>query len=393
MLNIIRSMKTGLCLLVLLAISACSIFGDKDEPVEVPAKLTDIASPEVTGQAAWSNSVGDGGDDINGFRLSMDELALYAADADGRISAFSLETGKNVWQVKTDLRLISGPFLLGDYLLLGTLDGEVVALHRDNGSRAWRAAATSEVLASPVGEQGVVVARSADGKLVGLSLADGQRLWTFDRNVPTLTLRGVSEPIIHDGLVFAGLDNGKLAALDLRTGALKWEQAISLPSGRSELERIVDLDAQILIVNNIVYAVSYGGNMMALDISNGRPIWRKDLASYTGLTHDGNRIYVTDRKGHVWALDRDNGGELWVNKTIEYRGLSAPVIHGNYVLVADQEGYLHWLSQTDGEIVGRKKLGGQAFTDARALNNRVFLMNEKGRINALDAVPLATASK
>jgi outer membrane protein assembly factor BamB len=269
-------------------------------------------------------------------------------------------------------------------VLVGALDGEVIAISAEDGRALWRSGVSSEVLAPPAGDGDTVVVRTGDGRLYGLAVADGQRHWTFDRAVPTLSLRGVSQPVVAEGRVYAGLDTGKLVALELDSGRVLWEEAVSTPGGRSELERLVDLDADPVLADGVLYAVSYGGQVVALDAATGKLKWRQDLASYSGLAVTDNRVFASDREGRLWALDRDNGAVLWQQDGLKHRRLTRPVAHGGLVAVGDFEGYVHWLSPEDGSLRGRLKTGRSALVAPPLVSgDRLYVLGREGDITAV----------
>lgn len=373
--------------LIAAVLAGCSILdGGKSEPKEVPTELAALPSGSVSARVLWRAGAGKAPKkDFYGLRLALDERHLYAADGAGRVSAFDPATGRAVWQTQTQPRVAAGVGVSGATVLVGTLDGEVIALGADNGTILWRVGVSSEVLTAPLGDGEVVVARTGDGRLYGMAAADGRRGWVFDRAVPTLSLRGVSQPVVAEGRVYAGLDTGKLVALDLADGRLAWEESVTAPSGRSEIDRLVDLDADPVLADGTLYAVSYGGQVVALDSGSGKLKWRQELSSYSGLSVEGDRVYATDRQGRVWALDRGNGSVLWHQDGLKYRQLTRPVIHGGLVAVGDLEGYVHWLSPEDGAVRGRLHAGRSALVAPPLVSgSRLYVLGRAGDITAIE---------
>ncbi len=351
-----------------------------------PAELAKIATPAFKPREVWSASAGDGGGpEPRGFRIAHAGDVLYTADHKGRVTAFAAASGKKLWRQSLNINIVGGPGIAGDRVAVGTLDGEVVTLDRREGKPAWRAALSGEVLAPPVGSAEVLIAHSLDGRIYGFSARSGQRLWAFDRGVPTLTLRGNSGAVIAGGRVLVGLDNGKLMAAELTSGQVQWETAVSLPTGRSELERLVDIDAEPVLTADTVYAVSYGGDLAAMDLANGELRWRGEVASSAGLATDGKRVYVTDVDGRVLALDAGSGTLLWKQEGLLYRAPSRPAVHGGHVAVADMEGYVHWLSPTDGRFVARARpLRAAVITPPLVLGARLYVLAANGQLAALE---------
>lgn len=374
--------------IVLAALAGVLLAGcESDGKVREPTELQDIAGSAVAPARAWTQDAGDGaGGQYSGLRLALEPDALFAADVDGVVHAFEPASGKPVWRAETEGRVISGPTVSGDLILVGTLDGEVIALKRADGARAWVARVSSEVMAPPVGQGNFIVARTVDGRTHGLSAATGARLWSFDRTVPNLTLRGLSEPLVAGGQVFVGMDNGRLVSLRLTDGAPAWEQAVAVPTGRSELDRITDIDAPLIAQGREILAASFGGEVASLDGGNGEVRWRRSIKSYAGMALLDKIVAVSDEAGVVWGLDLESGAAAWSQEGLKYRKLSPPAAFGNHVVVGDFEGYLHWLDPKDGRIVGRTRAGSDPILAAPVAGEQLlYVMNSAGTVSAVRA--------
>ncbi len=368
-----------------LVIAGCSSKGKTREP----AQLSDIPKPALKIHSAWSHGVGNGsGGMYAGLRVAVGEDAVYVASADGEVEALRPDSGKRLWRAKTKARVISGPSIDGDVVLVGTLGAQAIALKRSDGTERWRAGVSSEVLAPPVGDGDTVAVRSGDGRIFGFDVATGNRTWSFDRTVPNLTLRGLSAPLVSDGRIFAGLDNGHVVALGLGDGQLAWEQAISVPSGRTELDRLTDIDADLLPGGPGLFVVTYGSDLALLDPSNGQSIWRRSVKSYTGMALSENRLFVTDNDGFVEAFDTESGAQVWKQEGLKYRQLSPPAFFNGYVVAGDYQGYLHWLSPEDGHFVARTRLSSHAITAPLVVGPKyLYAMDVKGEVAAIEAAP------
>ena len=281
------------------------------------------------------------------------------------------------------LAFSGGPGISGDMLLLGSQDGEVFAFDAGSGSLRWTAQVTSEVLAPPVAQDGIVVVRSIDGRVFGLNQADGRRVWIYDHSVPLLTLRGNSRPLVRAGIVFLGYDGGEVVALRLDDGTLVWEQKVVSTEGRSELERLADIDGQLVYVASDLLVSSYKNRLASLAADSGRLLWFKDVSSATGVTIDRINLAVSDRNDHVWLLDRRNGSTTWKMDQLENRELTRPAFIGNFLVVGDFEGYLHWIGTGDGAFAARQKVGKHAIASAPLVaGNRVYVLDRGGELAA-----------
>lgn len=386
----LMSLRPGLSLLLVAALAATAACSSKPKLRE-PTKLVEIAKPEIKVRELWSRSAGNGsGGYYSGLGLALEADALYSAAEDGGVFAIDPKTGATIWRSATKSRVISGPTVAADLVFVGTLDGDVIAIRRADGKEAWRHRLLSEVAAAPVASGDIVVVRSVDGRQFGLSVSDGSRVWNFDRTVPNLTLRGLSKPLILGNRVYIGLDNGKLVALNLADGAPAWEQNLSVPTGRSELERLTDVDADLLAADNGVYAVSYGNDIALLDPINGESRWRRSIKSYSGMSSDAKHLYVTDNDGLLWSLDADSGAVTWKQEALKYRRLSPPALFQSYIVAADYQGYLHWFEPGDGRLVARSRVAGNAVTAAPVSDGeRLYVLTTGGNIAAYQIGPVS----
>lgn len=321
-----------------------------------PTPLAEFA-PTVTVKEGWSTRLGKGTDE-QFLKLVPVVLGdrLYTAERRGRVAAYDAATGRIYWEQDTDEKISGGPGVGEGLVLLGTSEGEVIALSEADGKQVWRAAVSSEVLAPPRAAQGVVVAHTGDGSIAGLDAASGKRLWSYERSTPTLTLRGSSAPLIADDLVIAGFDNGRLVALDLKSGKLAWEAVIAVSTGRSDLERMVDIDGEPIRVGDTIYVATFQGRIAAVSLISGEVRWARNFSSYAGIAVDDSYLYLTDAEGVIWAFDRESGTAVWKQDKLLARQPTAPGLVGDYLVVGDLEGYLHWISRADGQFAARARV-------------------------------------
>ena len=345
---------------MMFSIAGCSTISgwfdsDDDDPM-APMALSDITET-VKIKKLWSVGVGDGqGDGFYRLQPAISGEVIYAASADGEVVAVDRKRGKTLWEVDLDISLSGGVGVYNDVLLLGSSEGLVLKLDANTGEQLWTTMLTGEILSPPQANGKVVVAQTYNGKLQGLDFATGQLLWTYNSKVPVLTLRGTSVPIIENNRVYAGFASGRVLAFDAQTGSIVWDGRVAIPQGRSEIERIVDVDGTMELAGNELYAVSYQGSVVAIDIESGRKIWQQKASSFSGVSLGFGNVYAADEDGTLNAFMRNGEGVRWSQGALGYRQLSRPTPIGSYVTVADFEGYLHVLSQVDGDFVGRVRV-------------------------------------
>lgn len=379
-------MKYGSSILVLALVTAClsgcSIFSADDE-IE-PAKLQKIQQ-QVELTTLWSaRSASSNNHFWANLQMAVSAESLFTADHSGSIVASDLKNGQPQWSVDLDLP-ISGGLGYGDQkLVFGTIEGQIYVLNASDGGLLWSADVSSEVLSSPAVNSKIVVAQSIDNRLYAFDAKTGEELWQHDAGAPILSVRGNSSSMILNNMVISAFDNGKLIAFNADNGALLWETRLALPKGRTELERMIDIDGQPILVGDIIYSVSYQGRLGALTRGTGRNLWFQDSSSHHSPAHSRGKIFVTEAKNHVVrAFKAGNGEELWNNNQLEYRQLTGPATLGNSVAVADAEGYIHLLDADTGEFVGRTKVGGGGVSaDLLVVDQTLLVQSNNGLISA-----------
>lgn len=373
----------------LLVLSGCGTVGgwfsgDEEDPT-APVELTDFEE-RVRIDKLWSTSVGNGqGSGLYKIHPVISGETIFAAAADGSVRAVDRRSGKTLWKADMETDLSGGVDVHAQTLLLGSSEGEVLAVDATSGERLWSTRLQGEVLAPPQADGDVVVAQTYDGKLQGLDFASGDLRWTYDSDVPVLTVRGTGSPILRDGVAYAGFANGRVLAFDANTGDVRWEVRVAISQGRSEIERIVDVDGTMDLQSGELYAASYQGRLVAIDVRGGQRLWQQDVSSVSGVSTGFGNVYVADEDGTVYAYLRSGGGARWSQDALGYRGLSRPTPVSSYLAVADFEGYLHILSQVDGQIIGRVRVDNDgARADMLSDGNVLYVYGNSGKLVAYE---------
>ncbi|MEM1191041.1 MAG: outer membrane protein assembly factor BamB [Pseudomonadota bacterium] len=387
----VRGLRHLALLTLLLPLAACSTvsgwfsMGDDEEDPRQPAELIDFES-QLDVRRSWSVGVGNGqGGGLYRLQPVLAGDRIYVAAANGEIRALASDSGANLWKDKLDIDISGGVGHFEESLYLGGTDGEVLRVDAASGEVIWEGSVSGEVLAPPQGDGRVVVVQTYDGKLYGLDHDSGERLWRYDSNVPVLTIRGTSTPILQDGVAYAGFANGRVLAIDTDDGATLWEARIAIPEGRSEIERIVDVDGAMAISGMELYVASYQGRISALDLRTGRKLWQRNVSSFYGVSQGFGNVYVAEEAGTVTAYLRNGQGIRWEQAALSWRGLSRPIPVSSYLAVIDFEGYLHVMSQVDGEFLARErpdKSGARA--DMLADGTRLIVYTNDGKLIAYD---------
>ena len=363
-------------------LTACGLFGDKEDELE-PMELVKI-DPSIKIKKIWSAKLGG---DAEFLRVALrpvgDGSRIYAASHDGKVSAFDPESGKRVWETELDIELSAGPGVGEGHVVVAAKDGFVVALDASSGEEKWRADVSGESLARPLIKGESVVVQTIDNRVEALSLFDGRSRWTVVQSAPVLTMRGSASPVAVGTSVIAGFDSGRVVAMDLDTGTIVWESLISPPQGRSDLDRLSDIDGAIAVVAQDIYVAGYQGRLASLASESGQVLWNREISSFEGVAADWNSVYTVRDDGEVIAMTRRSGAETWRNASLLRREPTLPVPFNTTVVVGDLEGYVHFFSNIDGEPVARVQLGSKGISnEPLVIANRLYVQSDGGDLAA-----------
>jgi outer membrane protein assembly factor BamB len=371
-----------------LLLASCSMFDflkdEKDLDVE-PKDLADFEE-EVELRRLWSINVGDGqGDKFNRLQPVLSGGRIYVASNDGRVQAVDAESGRTLWRQRIEDLITGGVGYGSNMVLVGSENSRVIAMSAETGEILWEATVTSEVLSAPATNGRVVVVQSVDDKLTGLNAATGEQLWLYESTAPDLSVRGTSAPRIIDNFVLAAFANGTVASVALDNGTLRWEERVAVPTGSSELDRLVDIDGDLeLNADGVLLVPTYQGYLAAIDVVTGQTRWRVEESSNVGAGFGFGNVYAVSDGGSVRAYRTSQETPMWENEDLLRRRLTSPLGFSNYVAVGDFEGYVHLLSQVDGRLVGRTKVDGAGIR-SRMLNSggTLYVYGNSGDLAAL----------
>jgi outer membrane protein assembly factor BamB len=349
-----------------------------------PAPLAPIVS-KAHMSVVWTTSIGSKKKSNPYFKLKpvIRESVVYTADSSGIVSAINKKNGQILWSKKLDYGVISGPTVAKGYIALGMNSSHVLLLKQSDGSVVWKATVSSDVLSKPAISHNKVIAKTIDGNLYAFDLRTGEKIWVLDHGSPHLILKASSSPVIRGEQILVGFSDGKLDAVDIQFGRQIWQKSIAYANGASDVERLVDIDADPVVRGDTIYLASYQGYIGALTLENGQFLWTKPASTYRNLAIDGNTLYMTASDDVLWAFDRQTGQVKWKQPALKARGLSEPVLIGNRLIVGDNTGYLHLVSTDNGEILSRIMLSGSVSVSPSVSGHVVYVMTDNGQLNCI----------
>lgn len=380
-----RDFRIAGLVFVTLIVSGCSWFGGDDDVELEPVELVDIETT-VDVRKVWSAKLGDDAEFLRVMlRPAGDGNRVYAASRDGNVVAFDAESGNQAWKAELDMELSAGPGVGDGMVAVGAADGLIIVLNASDGVERWRVDLGGEALAPPVIEDDTVIVATIDNRLRSLRGFDGHENWILEKATPALTMRGSATPAVSGSSVIAGFDNGRLVAASMDSGDVLWESFLAPPSGRSDLERLSDIDGHISVVGQDIYAAGYQGRLAAVAAESGQVLWAREISSYVGVSVDWTNVYTTNEKGEVIALARRSGQESWRQDSLLRREPTLPVSFNTTVVVGDLEGYLHFFSVLDGTPVARLRQGNAAISGTPVvIADRLYVQSDSGSLSAYE---------
>jgi len=370
-------MKLALLLFLSYIITGCGGEVDNSAP---PAQLVEF---KETSSLKQLSEIAYGVSDAQYTRIKplvLDKEIVFS-DSKGNVTVFDKNDFSIRWQKTYTADYTSAIGGNSALYLLGTRSGDVISIEPASGEINWRVTLSSEVLAAPVMSGNTVIVKTVDGQLTALNAKTGKQQWIYQREVPALSVRGNSVPYIFQDKIMTGLDNGKLVILNIDTGVLFWEKTISIPRGRSEVERLVDLDVDLIVDKNIAYIAGFQGRVVALDLKTGGFLWAKKMSVTRNMTYEDNKLYITDDNSHVWSLDATTGATNWKQSEFSHRKLTSPTSMGDNLLLADAQGYLHVISKADGHQIARTQVDASGLdVQPLVMNDKIYLQSKKSVI-------------
>ena len=348
--------------------------------VRKPSELAAVTN-QFDMQAVWSTSVGSS-EGFN-FHPVVAGDAVYVASHRGNLVKIDLASGNKLWEASVPERLSIGPGSDGRTTVAVSTRGNVYA-YDDTGKQIWKVSVNSEVLSEPIVAGGVVIVRALDNRFIGLDAQTGARKWTYQRQQSALSLRvGYGMLAIGNEVIVTGFAGGRFGMIAIANGGLVWETPVSFPKGFSEIERLNDVTAKPSMEGEIVCAVSYQGRIGCGQARTGNLLWFKDYSSYTGTAQSAELVFSANEKSYVTAFATKDGAQVWENTQLSYRNVGESLAIGKVLLFGDAQGYVHALTQANGDIISRIRHDSSPISAAPiAVGGLILVQSQGGKIAA-----------
>ena len=365
------------CALTVLTLALAGCAGKTNKVPEVKPNPLPKLTQAKTLVPVFSTSVAstDAADPLR-LRLDADNGVVFAIDPKGEVSAFK---GKQrLWQKKVSKdNLSSGVEAAEGLVVVGNQKGQLFALDQQTGEQKWTAQLTGALLAPSLIHAGRVISVSNDGTVYAHEIATGAQVWTYNLPNVQFSLRGMAAPVALDARnVLIASSNAYIYALDALSGVPKLQRRVAVSDGRSDIQRLVDIDGEPVVAGQFVVTTSYQGQVTVLDLASQQVVWSEDASSIQRPEVVGNGVFVAQTDGKIKAFEITSGQPLWENDQLLNRKLSNPVMLGTDLVVGDLDGVLHLIDPRTGQITGRSKTSGEV-RSLRVIDNQLYVSTRK----------------
>ena len=354
-------------------------------------------------QRVWQSKIGEG---------SSASIALTAApivfnglvmtlDTTGKVRAFALKTGELRWE--KILKLNENAVIFGGglgsgqnklYISLGS--GELIALDIQNGEELWRVSTGRALRSAPSYADGRIFVTTLDNMTFAFSASTGISLWSHTGMIANAALLGAASPAIENNKVILAYSSGELYALQTNNGRIFWGDNLSVMRGSSGVTRISHVRGNPVIDENMVFATSHSGRLIALDLKTGRRLWELPIASRVMPWVAGNYLYVISTGRQLICLTKRDGRVKWITKLPEFSyknslplkkekiviEYSEPVLAGDRLIIASSIGKIYSVSPYTGRILGETQLDGNIFIEPIVADKTLLLLDKQGNLTA-----------
>ena len=375
-----RKYKIACALTVLtLALAGCASKGAKVEEAK-PNPLPKLVQAKTLVPVFSTNVASASKADPLRLRLDADNGVIFAISPNGEVEAYR---GKQrLWQKKVSKQgLSSGVEAADGLVVVGSSKGQLYALDQATGEEKWTAQLSGAILAPSLIHAGRVISIANDGTVYAHEAATGKQAWTYNLPNVQFSLRGQAAPVPLDARnVLIASANAYIYALDAVSGAPKMQRRVAVTEGRSDIQRLIDIDGDPAVAGQFVVTTSYQGQVTVLDLVSQQVVWSEDASSIQRPEVKGNGVFVAQTDGKITAYEITTGNKLWENDQLLNRQLSNPVMLDGDLVVGDLDGVLHLLNPATGEITGRAKTSGEVRT-LRVIDGQLYAATRKGAMS------------
>jgi outer membrane protein assembly factor BamB len=351
-------------------------------------------------QPIWRANVGQGAGD-DGRILATPIVAdgrIFAMDAETKISAFVAATGEPLWRLdptpeEDDEGGFGGGVAYNEgRLFAATGYGDVLALEPDSGEVIWRRVIGIPMRAPPVVADGRIFVITYDNQLFVLDSGDGGLIWSHSGIVETAGLLGSASPAVEGDIVIAPYSSGELIALRVENGRTVWSDTLGVQRiGVSVLSALNDINGSPVVHRGIVYAISHGGRLVAIDVRSGERVWERDVSGLNTPWIAGDYLFLVTTEGDALCLESSSGRVRWVQRLPRFEDpeeregpitWSGPILLSDRLVIVGSNGDALAISPYSGRFLGRMTMPGGVRLPPIVANGTMYILTDEAQLAA-----------
>ena len=232
-------------------------------------------------------------------QIKIKDGKIFVVDMENTLRCFSIENGKNLWSVPTELTIVS-----------------------------------SQKKQSIILTKNLVIFSNSIGDLTAVDYKSGEIIWQTPTQIlgfaKNITLR--NSDIVSDGnLVFISSNKNQFAAIDIKTGVIKWKQNIN-----SEIRPVVVSDYIVTISNEglMILLNKNDGNILRINnILKNIKKKRRERYYPAGFIISNERIYLSTKNGRLIIVNFSDGTIQKILK-LDKEKLQRPVYFNKELYIA-----------------------------------------------------------
>ena len=347
----------------------------------------------------WSTSTGEGASRYSRVLSHpvVEKGRVYAMDGAVQVGAYDAGTGDRLWQV--DLKpegergtsFGGGIAFWNDRLYASTGYAQVLALDPADGKIIWKSSVGAPVRSGPTVADGRIFVVTVENELVVLAADDGRRLWVHNGIPETASLLGSASPAVEGEVVVVAYSSGELYALTVETGRPLWSDNLASTSNLDAVSTLADIRGWPVIDRGRVYAASHSGRMAAIDLRSGERAWEQELGSTHSLWVAGDYVYILSNDNELLCLTRNDGKVRWVRLLPSYENekkkkdpmtWAGPVLGGDRLIVLSSDGGAISISPYTGEPLGRDEMSAGGYFAPVIADNSLYVLTDDAELSA-----------
>ncbi len=243
---------------------------------------------------------------------------IFFLDAKSNVISFSLKNNKIIWKRNISLKnennhnIGGGIVIYKNSLIINSPYAQIISLDILTGEINWVVNTDSSIRSAPTIYENKLLSLTSSNKLYTLNADDGGLLWQHQGIFNNTTLIDSPKVAVDENIVIVPYSNGEFFALNLNNGKEIWRNSFIDFEVKETTNAFSDIDAYPIIKKDIVVITSAIGKLFAVNKKTGSKLWTRDISSTQTPLVNGNNIFIVNRNKEIICLNILDGGTRWI---------------------------------------------------------------------------------